>query len=256
MKNISILDTTISNARQLGFCGYRNPKKEGFLEKLGWVHGRLAEGLRTINLFNEQDGSQGMIEYIPGEYCWRPVSAEGYMFIHCLFVGFKSGYKNKGYGSRLLEECISDAKKEKMRGVAAVTRKGSFMAGKEIFLKHGFEVKDSAKSDFELVVKSFKKGPEPAFKPHLKEACGYPKGLTIIRSDQCPYTVKNVKEIAVTAKEEYGLTANIIHLKTHLDAQASPCAFGTFCIIHNGNIVAEHPISNTRFINIMEKMRG
>ncbi len=37
-----------------------------------------------------------------------------------------------------------------MKGVAVVTRKGSFMAKKDIFLKKGFHVVDLAKPDFEL----------------------------------------------------------------------------------------------------------
>jgi hypothetical protein len=65
-----------------------------------------------------------MLEYIPGKYSHRPVDAEGYMFIHCIFVGFKNEYKGKGYASSLIDECIKDAKKAKMQGVAVVTRKG------------------------------------------------------------------------------------------------------------------------------------
>jgi hypothetical protein len=38
------------------------------------------------------------------------------------------------------------------------------------------------------------------------------------------------------------------------EAQNSPCAFGTFCIVFNGKIIAEHPISNGRFTNIMNKI--
>ncbi len=76
-----------------------------------------------------------MIEYILGEYCWRPVEASGYVFIHCIFVGFKRAYKGKGYGSLLLDECLKDSKEENTYGVAVVTRKGTFMAGKDLFLK-------------------------------------------------------------------------------------------------------------------------
>ncbi|OPX72226.1 MAG: hypothetical protein A4E38_00669 [Methanoregulaceae archaeon PtaB.Bin108] len=38
--------------------------------------------------------------------------------------------------------------------------------------------------------------------------------------------------------------------------QDSPCAFGTFCIVYNGEVISHHPISNGRFENIMEKIRG
>jgi hypothetical protein len=68
-----------------------------------------------------------MIEYIPGEYCWRPVETSGYIFIHYIFVGFKRAYKGKGYGLLLLDECLKDAKVGNTHGVAVVTRKGAFI---------------------------------------------------------------------------------------------------------------------------------
>jgi hypothetical protein len=35
------------------------------------------------------------------------------------------------------------------------------------------------------------------------------------------------------------------------EVQASPCAFGSFCIILDGEIISYHPISKTRFENIL-----
>jgi len=46
----------------------------------------------------------------------------------------------------------------------------------------------------------------------------------------------------------------LITLKTYKEAQESPCPFGTFCILYDGKVIAEHPISNTRFMNIMNKL--
>jgi hypothetical protein len=197
-----------------------------------------------------------MIEYIPGEYCWRPVEAKGYMFIHCVFAGFKSAYKGKGYGSLLLGECVKDAEEGDLYGVAVVARKGPFMAGRELFVKNGFDVVDKAPPDFELLVKKFNQNaPEPRFNGDWEKKLGqYSQGLTIIRADQCPYSVKNVKEMTETAEKVYGIVPNIVDLKDCREAQNSPCAFGTFCIIYNGKVIAAHPISNTRFMNIMNKI--
>jgi len=212
--------------------------------------------MKIKTLYSDKDGTQGMIEYIPGEYCWRPVEASGYMFIHCIFVGFKRAYKGKGYGSLLVDECSKDAKKENMHGVAVVTRKGAFMAGKELFLKNAFEVVDKAPPDFELLVKKFNKNaPTPKFKGDWeKRLSQYGKSLTIIRADQCPYSVKNVKEMSEAAEKVYGMKPNVIELINCEEAQYSPCAFGTFCIIYDGKVIAYHPISKTRFINIMNKI--
>ena len=134
-----------------------------------------------------------------------------------------------------------------------VTRRGAFMASKEIFLKKAFEVVDNAPPDFELLVKQFNtNAPVPKFKGDLeKRLSQYGKGLVIIRADQCPYTVKNVMEICETAEQEYGIKPIIKVLRNCEEAQNSPCAFGTFCIIYEGKIIAEHPISNKRFSNIM-----
>jgi len=256
MKDIAIIDTTIENVADFGVCGYKNLKKEGFPDKFNWLKKRFPEGLKIKTLYSEQDGTQGMIEYIPGEFCWRPVAAKEYMFIHCVFVGFKKMYQKKGYATLLLNECIKDAKKQKLKGVAVVTSKSSFMAGKELFIKNGFEIVDSVKPGFDLLVKKFNKtSPNPAFKLNTEKALKkYAAGLTIIRADQCPYSVKNVREIVETAEKDYGIKATIVNLKTYKQAQNSPCPFGTFCIIYNGKIVAEHPISKGRFVNIMNKI--
>jgi len=180
------------------------------------------------------------------------------MFIHCIFSGFKNSYKGKGYGWLLVDECLKDARKGNLHGVSVVTRKGPFMAGKELFIKNGFDVVDKAPPDFELLVQGFNQNvPAPKFKGDWeKKLSQYSKGLTIIRADQCPYTVKNVKEISETAEKTYGIKANIISLENCVEAQNSPCAFGTFCIIYRGKAIAYHPISKTRFTSIMNKELG
>ncbi len=256
MAEIKIIDTHADNILEYGVCGYKNIKRPGYPEKLKWLEDRFSEGLKIKTLFSDKDGTQGMIEYIPGKYCWRPVEAAGYMFIHCIFLGFKRDYKGKGYGSLLVDECLKETQDENMYGVAVVTRKGSFMAGKGLFLKKGFEVVDKAPPDFELLVRKFNKNaPTPKFKGDWeKRQSQYNKGLTIIRAYQCPYTVKNVNEIIETAEKEYGLKPDLIELKNYKEAQNSPCAFGTFCILYNGRVIAEHPISNKRFTNIMNKI--
>ena len=188
MKDISIIDTNSENIALYGLCGYKSMKKPGLPEKIEWCRDRFSEGLRIKTLYSENDGTQGMIEYIPGKYCWRPVDAEEYMFIHCIFVGFKKAYKNKGYASQLIGECEIDARRKKFKGVAVITRKGSFMVGKELFIKNGYTIADSTKPDFELLVKKFSaKSPDPKFRNNRHK---YKKGITIIRSDQCPYTIK------------------------------------------------------------------
>jgi ribosomal protein S18 acetylase RimI-like enzyme len=105
----------------------------------------------------------GFIEYIPGEYAWRAVDAQGYLFIHCIWIS-PNKYKRTGYGSLLIQECIKDAKKEGKYGVAVVTSEGPFMAGKDLFIKNEFESIAKVKPSFELMINRLKKGPLPRFK--------------------------------------------------------------------------------------------
>lgn len=256
MPDIEIIDLNPENIADYGVCGYKDLKKHLELKrKIDWFKEYYPKGLRIKVIISREGGYQGMLEYIPGKYAHRPVDAEGYMFIHCIFVGFKNEFKGKGYASSLIEECIRDAKEANMQGVAVVTRNGSFMAKKDIFLKKGFVLVDEAKPDFELLVFKFnQRAADPKFKDMSVDTEKYAEGLTIIRSAQCPYSVKNVDAILKTARDKLKIKANLIDLESSDEAQHAPCAFGTFCIIYNGRVISHHPISNTRFENIMKKM--
>ena len=252
MTDIEIIDLTPDNIADYGVCGYKDVEKHLELRrKIDWFKEYFPKGLRIKALLSKSGGYQGMVEYIPGKYAHRPVDADGYMFIHCIFVGFKTQFKGKGYASSLIDSCIQEAKNLNMNGVAVVTRKGSFMANKDIFIKNGFITVDSAKPDFELLVLKFDKTvTDPKFKTFSLDK--YDNGLTIIRSAQCPYSEKNVDAIFKTAKK-LKIKANLIEIEDSESAQQTPCAFGTFCIIHNNEVISHHPISNTRFQNIMAK---
>jgi hypothetical protein len=189
-KDIEIIDLTPDTIADYGVCGYKSVKKHLELRrKIAWFKEFYPKGLRIKALLSKSGGYQGMIEYIPGRYAHRPVNADGYMFIHCVFVGFKNEFKGKGYASSLILECIEEAKERKMLGVAVVTRKGPFMAKCDIFLKLGFESVDEVEPDFELLAMKFhKSADDPSFKKISSDK--YQKGLSVLRSAQCPYSVK------------------------------------------------------------------
>jgi hypothetical protein len=254
MREARIIDMNAENIFDYGFCGTKNIKHEGCRRKAEWFKKRLAEGMKYKVLYSEEKGMIGLIEYIPGEYAWRAVEAVGYMVIHCLCIFYKP-YREKGAATEMIDECIKDAKKEKKHGVAVVTRDGAWMAGKGVFVKKGFEVLDKAEPDFELLVKKFKKdAPTPKFRGNWETVLAkYKRGLTIFWSDQCPYIAKSIHEIRETIKKKYGIKANIIEMKDHKQAQNAPSPYAIFSLIYDGELLAFHPISNKRFMNIMDK---
>ena len=253
MDEIEIIDTNADTIYNYGFCGYKNTRHEGYKRKVDWLKQRFSEGMKFKVLCSASDNAAGFIEYIPGEYAWRAVEASRYMVIHCI-ANMNRKNRGKGYGTLLVEESIKEAKKEAMHGVAAVTRKGTWMASKDLFLKEGFEVVDTAPPDFELLVKKLTDAPSPKFKGDWEgKLSQFSSGLTIIQSDQCPYVAKAIGEISETAGEKYGMKPRIIELKNCKEAQNAPSAFAVFGIVYNGRLVADHPISNKRFMNIMDK---
>ncbi len=257
MNDFNIVNLTPDNFAEYGVCGYKDVAKHKELRaKLEWFTQYYPKGLRIKVIDSPTGGYQGMIEYIPGEYAHRPVFAKGFMFIHCIFVGFRKEFKGKGLASVLIEECVNDAKAQKMNGISVVASKGSFMAGSEIFKKNGFESLEQAKPDFELLVKKLNHNDlYPSFnKETLSESKKYDQGLTIFRSPQCPYTEKNVVAIMETAQKKFKIKTQLIDLKDHMAAQSTPNPFGSFAMIYNGKIISHHPISNTRFENIMNSL--
>jgi ribosomal protein S18 acetylase RimI-like enzyme len=257
MNDFQIVNLTPENFADYGVCGYKDVTKHKELRaKLDWFTEYYPKGLRIKVVVSPAGGYQGMIEYIPGEYAHRPVVAAGFMFIHCIFVGFRKEFKGIGLASMLLGECENEAKALAMNGVSVVTRKGSFMAGSEIFTKHGFEPVEQARPDFELLVKKFTRNDVyPSFnKEVLSGSDQYGEGLTVFRSPQCPYTEKNVNSILETAQKKYQIKTRLIDLKDHAAAQRTPNPFGSFALVYSGKIISHHPISNTRFENIMNSI--
>jgi len=257
MEEITIIDTDYTNITNYGICGYKDLKREGYPEKICWMEKIKTHGLVIKTVVAEKSGNQGMIEWINSEYAMRPVIAENYLFINCLFVGFRKEFKGNGYASQLIDLCIQDAMDKNKSGVCVVTRKGSFMPGKDIFTKKGFKITDTAKPDFELLTLSFTPDAKiPLFNESVRTVDKkYSKGIFIFRSDQCPYSVKNVKEIQETAVKDFNTEVTVIDLNIPSEAQQSPSPFGTFCVVVDGVVKAHNPISKTRFVNIMNEVK-
>ena len=254
MSEVRVVDMNAENIFDYGFCGTKNIQHEGCRRKAEWFKKRQAEGLKYKVLYSEEKGTIGLIEYVPGEFAWRAIHADGYLVIHCLCIFYKP-YREKGVASDMIDACLNDAKRDKKHGVAVVTREGAWMAGKAVFVKKGFTVVDKAEPDFELLVKKIRKdAPAPRFRGEWEKILAkYNKGLTVLWSDQCPYIAKSIHEIRKIIKERYGIQADIVEIKDHVQAQNAPSPYAIFSLIYNGELLAFHPISSKRFMNIMDK---
>jgi hypothetical protein len=248
--NSKIIDIDSVNISLYPPTCFQNPNNEGYKIKLEWLKKRFSEGLKIKLLYIENDKKcHGYIEYLPGEYAWRAVDAKGYLFIHCIWT-YPNNIKHKGLGSLLVDECIKDAVEQQKYGVAVIASEDSFMSKKDLFIKNKFEVVEES-GPFTLLVKSFKKGPIPKFRNTEKQLKKY-KGLNIVYSNQCPWVSKFVSDIDEILKKK-NLNLKITEIKTARQAQNAPSIYSVFNLVYNGKLLADHYISNTRFLNIINK---
>jgi L-amino acid N-acyltransferase YncA len=252
LSDYKIVDTNAGNIGGCSLCACKHAGNLGYRRKRKWLERRYAEGLRYKVLRSEKFGDVGMLEYAPGNQAWRPVDAEGYLVIHCLMVNSK--HKGKGLGALLLDSCLSDAKKSKCQGVAVVTSSDSFMAKRDLFIKAGFVPVDTS-PPYELLVKKLKKtAPDPRFtvtSGHLLKR--HKKGLTILAADQCPYVPKWVDDIAALSRK-MGLKTKVVQVRSAKASRKLPTPYGMFSIVYNGKLLADRPVSGTRFWFMMRNI--
>ena len=209
---------------------------------------RFKEEMRYHILLVEERGkftSRGFIEYIPGEYCWRGISAEGYMVIHCIWVvGRNKGF---GFGSMLLKRCLEEAKE--MNGIAVVTAKTTWLPNSKLFLKHGFEKVDEYPPSFELYALRFKKTANPpTFTGNYSDRRSeFKEGFTAVYTHQCPYTPEMVKSMETTAKNR-NTTFRKILIDNCIDAQKGVHPYGTSCYLLDGEIITYHSDKLSRLL--------
>jgi GNAT superfamily N-acetyltransferase len=238
------------------FCYMSKPKSPGYRQKREWLQARFAEGMR-IKILQEVGGRDvAFIEYLPGEYAWRAVHAPGYMVIHCLWVVGKG--KDKGYGSRLIQECLGEARTGGKHGVAMLTSDRVWLADKRILLKNGFEQVDQAPPCFQLMVVRFGSGPEPKLPQDWEQRTqAFGSGLTVVRTPQCPYNENGANNLLEFAREK-GIPARIVELTSAREVQErSPSVYGTFGSVLDGRTLAYHYLLRKDFEKlILEREKG
>jgi len=242
MNAYEIVDVTPDNLEKYDlFCKKSKPKEPCYQNKLTWYRDQFKNGLR-IKLLMVDEGkpykvSRGFVEYIPAEHGWRVVNAPGYTLIHCIWVVGR--HKKKGYGAELLQGVIGDAKAQGKKGVAVLASTGHWAPSPKFLAKYGFTKVEEAMPSFQLMVHKFNDSPDPSFPTDWdKRAQALGKGLTIVRTVQCPYLL-DATDIVVDEAKKHGMDAKVIDLKSSKEVQErSPSAYGVFNVVYNGHIVS------------------
>jgi len=249
-ERINIIDVTTDNVHEAGIYCIKDKKSPGYHKKVEWFRNKINKGLK-IKIVIDNSGKQlGFIEWIPSELAWRPVKAVNYLFIQCIGVFVKKA-RNQNIGTALLNECEHEAVQANKSGICVMTSDGPWIANRTLFEKNGFMIANKL-DRFELMYKRLNNtSPAPQLKNWNMQLVKY-EGWNLIYADQCPWHEKSVKDISQSAAEN-GIKIMITKLTTPEEAQNAPSGFGTFALVKDGRLLADHYISGTRFGNILKQ---
>ena len=253
LDDISIIDVSPDNVEQTGIYCIKDKKAPGYQATLDWFVCKPNAGA-AIRIAVDGGGKQlGFVEYLPSEIAWRPVKAEHFLFIQCIGL-FVTGARDQGIGSLLLNAVEQDAMVQGKKGLCTMSSNGPWLANKSLFLKNGFMVADTLER-FELLVKPLSDTTaQPSFIDWTARRASYP-GWHLLYADQCPWHQKSVTDITHAALE-HGIPLTVRKLLTAREAQNAPSGFGTFSLLKDGVLLADHYISRTRFLNIVRSMQN
>lgn len=228
-------------------CAISNDKDVQVASKKAWLKDRFNDGL--VFLKSEERG-KCFIEYIPAENAWNPISAEGFMYIDCMWVA--GSLKGHGYATDLLNACIEDSKNKEKNGLCILSSKKKlpFLAD-PAFLKHkGFTVCDEADNGIQLWYLPFTENvPLPQFKDCAKHPRVEKQGYFLYYTSQCPFNAKYVPIVEKTAAEN-GIPFKSVCLKSKEEAQNAPTPITTYALFYNGKYLTNEQMNDKRFLKL------
>lgn len=231
-------------------CAISNNKDIQVSSKKQWLTERFDDGLVFLK---SVERGKCFIEYIPAENAWNPITADGFMYIDCLWVS--GSFKGHGYSNDLLNECITDSKEKGKTGLCILSsaKKKPFLADPK-FLKHkGFEVCDESDNGIQLWYLPFEADTE---KPKFKECAKHPhtdeKGYVLYYTNQCPFNAKYVPIVEQTAKEQ-GVPFKAVHIESKADAQNAPTPITTYALFFDGEYITNEQMNDKKFLKLLSK---
>lgn len=230
-------------------CAISNNKDIQVMSKKNWLKDRLDEGLVFLK-YNVR--GKCFIEYIPAEYAWIPIQADGYMYIDCLWVSGQ--YKGHGYSNVLMEQCMKDSREKGKKGLVVLSskKKTGFLSDPKYMKYKGFETVDTADPWFELMYLPFEKNAEkPCFRRTVRGHAVMPGGFVLYYTNQCPFTARYVPLLEDMARVR-GIDFHVVHIQSREEAQSAPTPFTTFSLFYDGEFITHEILSEKKFEKILE----
>ena len=203
-------------------CAISNNNDVQVSSKKAWLNERFDDGLVFLK---SSERGKCFIEYIPAEKAWNPITADGYMYIDCLWVA--GSLKGHGYGADLLNACIKDSKSKGKTGLCILSskKKKPFLADPKFLRYKGFTVCDEADKE---------------------------KGYVLYYTNQCPFNAKYVPVAEAVAKGN-NVPFRAVHLQSREDAQNDPTPITTYALFYNGEYLTNEQMNDKRFLKLLSK---
>ena len=229
-------------------CAISNNKDVQVSSKKSWLSERFDDGLVFLK---SVERGKCFIEYIPAEYAWNPIEADGYTYIDCLWVS--GSFKGHGYSNDLLDACVKDSKEHGRKGLCILSseKKKPFLADPKYLKYKGFTACDEADNGIQLWYLPFdKNATKPAFKSCAKHPHTDDDGYVLYYTYQCPFNAKYVPIVEQTAKEN-GIKFKAVRLQSKEEAQNAPTPVTTYSLFYNGEYVTNEQMNDTKFKKII-----
>ena len=229
-------------------CAISNNKDIQVASKKAWLAQRFDEGLVFLK---STERGKCFIEYIPAEFAWNPIDADGYMYIDCLWVS--GSLKGHGYSSDLLSECIKDSKNKGKLGLCILSsaKKKPFLADPKYLGHKGFKVCDEASNGIQLWYLPFEENaPKPQFRQCAKEPHISDKGYVLYYTSQCPFNAKYVPIVEQTAKQQ-GVSFKAVHITDRQAAQNAPTPITTYALFCDGEYLTNEQMNDKKFLKLI-----
>lgn len=234
-------------------CAISNNNDVQVATKKAWLSARFDDGLVFLK---SAERGKCFIEYIPAEHAWNPISADGFMYIDCLWVS--GSLKGHGYANDLLAECIRDSKEKGRTGLCILSsaKKKPFLADPKFLQYKGFSVADEAENGIQLWFLPFAADAEkPQFRACAKKPHTDEKGYVLYYTDQCPFNAKYVPIVEQTAKAQ-GVPFRAVHLQTKEDAQNAPTPITTYALFYDGEYLTNEQMNDKKFLKLLGEIKA
>lgn len=232
-------------------CAISGEKDPQVISKKLWLKERMEEGL--VFLKGDIRG-KCFIEYIPAEYAWVPIEADGFLHINCFWVS--GSCKGKGYSNDLLDACIADAKEQGKKGITVISspKKKPFLSDPKYLEHKGFLIADTADPFYVLMYLPLKDDVNvPKFMDRVRKPKIEEKGFVLYYTAGCPYTAKYVPVIEKAARLRE-IPFQSIKIDSLQQAKNAPAVWTNYTLFYDGDYITNEILSEKKFISICENL--